>query len=169
MVACVTRMALLLSLALPLFSGAAGAATKVAPVNAKVAKPLTLTRVQDLDLGRVILGPGTWSAAAVSISRDGVFVCNNPNVTCTGTPKVATFNMTGSNNQVVKVIAPTVTLTNQGDPSQTLTLVLDSPAMVTMETSGNKGQDFSIGGSMSLSSTTPGGLYTGTINVTVDY
>ena len=162
-------MALLLSLALPLFDGPAGAATKVVPVNAKVAKPLTLTRVQDLDLGRVILGPGTWSAAVVSISQAGVFVCNNPNLTCTGAPKAATFNLTGTNNQVVKIIAPNVTLTNQGDPSQTLTLVLDSPATITMETSGNKGQDFSIGGSMSLSSTTPGGLYTGTINVTVDY
>lgn len=169
MIACRTRIALLLSLAVPLMSGPACAATKVAPVNAKVAKPLTLTKVQDLDLGRVILGPGNWSGAAVSISRGGVFACSSSNLTCTGTAKVATFNLTGTNNQVVKIIAPNVTLTNQGDPTQTLTLVLDSPGTITLETSGNKGQDFSIGGSLSLSSTTPGGLYTGTINVTVDY
>ena len=60
-------------LALSLFIAAgppvssAAAATKVVPVQAKPVKPLTLTPVQDLDLGTILLGSGTWSGATVGI------------------------------------------------------------------------------------------------------
>ena len=43
----------------------ARAATQNAPVNANVVKPLTLTSLQNLDLGTITLGPGTWSSATV--------------------------------------------------------------------------------------------------------
>jgi hypothetical protein len=62
-----------------------------------------------------------------------------------------------------------VTLTNQSDPTQTLTLVTDAPATLMLPNSGAPGIDFSIGGSVTLSSTTSGGTYVGTFNVTVDY
>ena len=145
------------------------AAPPVATVKAKIVKPLTLRWVQDLDLGMVVLGPGTWSGATVGISRDGVLSCTNANVTCTGAAKVATYNVTGTANQVARITAPNVTLVNQGDPSQTLTLIVDSPGTVVIPNSGNKGVDFSLGGAITLSSSTAGGLYSGTFNVTVDY
>jgi hypothetical protein len=147
----------------------AGAATIVAAVQAKPVKPLSLTSVQSLDLGSIILAPGTWSGASIGISRAGVFSCANANVTCTGTTKVAIYTVSGSNNEVVRITAPNVTLTNQGDPSKTLTLVVDSPGTVTLDTGGKKGTDFSLGGSIALTSSTAGGLYSGTFNVTVDY
>ena len=34
-------------------------------------KPLVLTKLQDLDLGTVTLGPGVWSNATVSLSQAG--------------------------------------------------------------------------------------------------
>jgi hypothetical protein len=145
------------------------AASAVIKVNAKATKPLTLTSIQDLDLGTIVLAPGTWSGAAVSISQAGVFSCTSPNTTCTGAPLVATYSVSGSNNEVVKVTAPNVTLTNQSDPTQTLTLVVNSPSTVTLANGGKKGTTFSIGGSITLSSSTAGGLYTGTFDVTVDY
>jgi hypothetical protein len=77
--------------------------------------------------------------------------------------------VTGTNNQVARITAPNVILTNQNDPTQTLTLVVDSPGSVTFNSSGKKGEVFSLGGSISLSSSTAGGVYTGTFNVTVDY
>jgi hypothetical protein len=40
---------------------------------------------------------------------------------------------------------------------------------VTLTNSGPPGSSFSLGGSISLSSTTAGGTYVGTFNVTVDY
>lgn len=163
---CLT-ISMLAATALPVAD--ARAATVVAAVQAKPVKPLSLASVQSLDLGSIILGPGTWSGATIGISRAGVFTCGSSNVTCTGTASVATYSVSGSNNEVVRITAPNVTLTNQGDPTKTLTLVVDSPGTVTLATGGKKGTDFSLGGSIALSSTTAGGLYSGTFNVTVDY
>ena len=147
----------------------ADAATQIVQVNAQVSKPLTLTFVQNLDLGTVVLGPGTWSGATVGISRTGTFSCGNVNVTCTGTAQVATYTATGSNGGTARITAPNVILTNQSDPTKTLTLAIDSPGTVTFTNSGSKGVNFSLGGSINLSSTTAGGVYSGTFNVTVDY
>ena len=147
----------------------ARAAPPVATVAAQVVKPLTLKWVQNLDLGTVVLGPGTWSGATVGISRAGVFSCTNANVTCTGATMAAQYNVTGTTNQTVRITAPNVTLVNQSDSTQTLTLVVDSPGTVVIPNAGKKGVDFSLGGSIALSSSTPGGVYSGTFNVTVDY
>lgn len=145
------------------------AATQLAQVRATVVKPLTLTRVQDLDLGTITLGSGTWSGVTVGISRGGVFSCASANVTCTGAPAVAIYNVTGTNGQTVRVTAPNVTLVNQADATKTLTLVVDGPGTVTLPNSGTKGVNFPLGGSIGLSSGTASGTYAGTFNVTVDY
>ena len=89
-------------------------------MQANIAKPLTLTWVQNLDLGTIVLGPGTWSNATVAISRAGLFSCANANVTCTGAAMVAKYNVSGTNNQTVRISTPNVTLTNMGDPTKTL-------------------------------------------------
>ena len=145
------------------------AASKVIPVKAQALKPLTLSSVQDLDLGTILLGPGTWSNATIGIAKSGAFTCANPNVTCSGVARVATYNLTGSNGAAVRITAPNVVLTNQSDPSKTLTLVVDNPGTVTIPNSGQKGVDFSLGGSIVVSSSTAGGTYAGTFNVTADY
>ena len=144
------------------------AASQTAMVTANVAKPLTLTRLQDLDLGTIILGPGTWSGANVGITRSEVFSCSG-NVTCAGPTAVAKYNVTGSNNQTIRITAPNVTLVNQSDSTKTLTLVVDSPGTVTLPNSGSQGVDLPIGGSISVSSNAAAGTYSGTFNVTVDY
>jgi len=148
---------------------AAAAAPGTAAVNASVVKPLILTWLQDFDLGSIVLGPGTWSGATVSISRAGTFSCTNANVTCSGATTVAQYNVSGSNNNVVHITAPNVTLVNQSDASQRLTLVVDNPGSVTLTNSGPPGTNFSLGGSITVSSATAGGTYTGIFNVTVDY
>ena len=160
---------LLIPFALGLSPAPAEAATQVVPVHAKPTKPLSLTRVSDLDFGTIVLAPGTWSNATVSISRTGQFSCASANLTCTGAPAVATYSVSGSNNEVVKITAPNVVLTNQSNPAQTLTLVVDSPGTVTLDSGGKKGTDFSLGGSITVSSATASGLYAGTFDVTVDY
>jgi hypothetical protein len=147
----------------------AGAATVTASVTASANKPLVLTKVQDMDLGTVTLAPGTWSNAMVSISQSGAFTCASANLVCTGATMPATYNVQGSKQQAVRISAPNVTLVNQNDSSKTLTLVTDAPATITLANSGFPGSNFSIGGSVTLSSTTPSGTYVGTFNVTVDY
>jgi hypothetical protein len=150
------------------FGAPAGAVTQSATVNANVVKPLTLVRLQNLDLGTVTMSTGSWSGATVGISRAGTFTCN-AKVICTGATAIASFSVTGTNRMNVLVSAPNVTLVNQSNPTKTLTLTIDSPGQVTLPNSGNQGVTFGIGGSITLNSTTPSGTYKGTINVTVNY
>jgi hypothetical protein len=157
-----------IALAALLVAAPAAAAPSVT-VQANIAKPLTLSWLQNLDLGTIVLGPGIWSNATVAISRAGTFSCVNANVTCTGAPMVAKYNVSGTNNQTVHISSPNVTLTNQSDPTKTLTLVVDGPGSLVLTNSGQPGTDFPIGGSIVLSSSTESGLYSGTFNVTVDY
>ena len=145
------------------------ASSQVATVSATVVKPLALKWVQDLDLGTIVLGPGIWSNATVGISRTGVFSCSNANVTCSGATQVAQYNVQGTNNNTARITAPNVTLTNQSDPTKTLTLTVDNPGSIPIPNSGQPGVNFSLGGSITVSSTTAGGVYSGTFNVTVDY
>ena len=146
----------------------AGAATQNASVTANVVRPLTLTSTQSLDLGTITLGLGTWSNAVVGISKTGVFSCGTQLV-CTGVPQVAKYKVTGTNKMVVRITAPNVTLVDAADPTQKLTLIVDSPAQVTLTSSGEPGVTFAIGGSITLNSTTATGTYSGTFGVTVDY
>ena len=169
MIVWVRSIALMLSLAAAAAGGDAYAANAVVQVNATATKPLSLTRIQDLDLGTIVLAPGTWSGATVSITRTGAFSCANPNTTCSGAPQVATYTVTGSNSAVVRIAAPNITLTNQSDPTKTLILAVDNPGTATLPNSGTKGINFSLGGSLALSSATVPGLYAGTFDVTVDY
>ena len=158
-------------LLLPLFAvvaAPAAAVTQNASVNANVVRPLTLVSLQDLDLGTITLKPGTWLGATVGISRTGAFTCN-ANTVCTGAPHVARYKVTGSNKMVVLITAPSVTLVNQSDSTKTLAMTLDNPRQVTLTSSGEPGNNFDLGGSISLSSTTVEGSYTGTLAVTVDY
>jgi hypothetical protein len=167
----VTKLALMLIVLsgfLPI-GAAAHAATAVAQVTAQGVKPLILTKVQDLDFGSVTLGTGVWSNATVALSQAGALTCVNPNITCTGATTVATYNVQGSKQQTVRISAPNVTLVNQSDSSQTLTLVTDAPADLVLANNGFPGSDFSIGGSVTINSTTAAGVYVGTFNVTVDY
>lgn len=142
---------------------------QVVSVNATVVKPLILTWLQNLDLGSIVLGTGTWSGATVAISKTGVFSCASANLTCSGATQYARYNVSGTNNTTVHITAPNVTLVNQSDPTQSLTMVVDNPGTVVLTNSGPPGTNFNLGGTITLSSTTAGGTYAGTFNVTVDY
>ena len=146
----------------------AAAVTQNASVTANVVKPLTLTSLQNLDLGTITLKLGSWSSATAGISRTGVLSCN-ANLICTGLTQVARYKVTGSNKQTVTITAPNVVLTNQSDSTKTLTLVVDSPGQVVLTSSGEPGNNFDLGGSITLSPSVASGTYQGSFNVTVDY
>ena len=162
------RLPVLLFPLVGLLAAPAAAVTQNAAVTAKVTRPLTLTSQQDLDLGTIILKLGSWSGARVGISRGGVFTCD-PNVVCSGAPQVARYKVTGSNKMVVVITAPNVTLVNQNDSTKTIVLTLDNPGTVTLTSSGEPGNNFNLGGSITLDSTTVPGSYSGTLAVTADY
>jgi len=120
-------------------------------------------------LGNIVLaGSGNWTGAQVAVSQTGVRTCA-ANLLCSGTSQMARYTVSGGNKQIVNITAPSVTLRNLSDPSKTLTLTLDAPQSVTLSNSGNQGEAFSVGGSLSLSSSTADGIYSGVLAVTVDY
>lgn len=145
--------------------------TPVGPVapntNAKasvnIKKPLTLKSTADLDFGDVtVLDSGT-----ISMDRTGVIACVATELTCAASGTPATYNVTGANNQAVTVTAPDVSLS--GSNGGTLTLVLNAPTSVTLTNAGSPGTDFNIGGSISIPASVNEGLYTGDLDVTVEY
>lgn len=163
-------LGVLATLIVPLGSaGGASAATVSAQVTANNVKPLVISKIQDFDLGSITLGTGVWSNATVSLSQAGALSCANANVTCSGATAVAQYNVQGSKQSVVQITAPNVTLVNQSDSTQTLTLVTDAPATLVLANSGFPGSNFSVGGSVTVNSTTASGIYAGTFNVSVDY
>ncbi len=155
--------------ATPALAAPVGPSDRNATATARIIKPLTLTWVQDLDLGTILLGAGAWTGAVVAIDSDGVFSCTNTNVTCSGATQVAMYNVTGTNNQTVTISAPDITLTNANDPTQMLVMSVDNPGSVLLGNSGAAGVDFSLGGSITVDSTTVDGVYSGDFDVTVDY
>ena len=150
------------------FSATAEAVTQSATVKVTVVKPLTLTALQNLDLGTITLAGGTWSNVTVGVSRAGVALCSNANVVCSGATAVARYKVTGTTSRWSDQRAE-CDADESGDPTKTLTMVADTPASVTLTSSGEPGINWDIGGSITLSSATADGTYTGTMNVTVDY
>jgi hypothetical protein len=143
----------------------AQAATVTAQANVKVLKPLTFSSKQDLDFGRIILG-GTGTKT-VSVSNTGVLTCA-AGFTCSGATRPAIFNVTGSNGEVVRIFAAPSDLINATNGS-TIRFTPTAPASVTLINSGNPGLDFNVGGSIAIPSTATDGVYSGVMDVTVDY
>lgn len=149
-------------------AGAVSPATQ-ATATAKIYKPLTISSVQNLDFGVIVLTGSSFSGEKVSISQAGALSCgSNPGVvlTCSGAPQAAKYHLVGTNNATVTITSPGFNLTGPG----TLAFTPSAPATVNLGATGSTaGVDFTIGGSISLASTTPDGVYNGTFQVTADY
>ena len=163
------RMTLAASVAaLTLTSAPAAAAptsaSTPATARARVVKPLTLTRTADMDFGDIVV----QDAGTATLAMGGGLTCTG-GLACAATGTPAAYVVTGTNNQVVTVTAPDVTLTNTGNPGTPLTLDLNAPTSVTLPNSGSSGQNFSVGGSIAVAASTRDGVYTGNLAVTVDY
>ena len=135
-----------------------------ATARARIVKPLTLTRTSHMDFGDIVV----QDAGVATLAMGGALTCS-VTLTCAATGTPAAYLVTGTNNQVVTVSAPDVTLTNAANPGTPLTLDLNAPASVLLPNSGAAGQNFSVGGSIAVAATTRDGVYTGDLAVTVDY
>ena len=149
-------------------ASAASPATQ-ATATAKIYKPLTISSVQNLNFGTIVLTGPTFSGEVVSLSQTGTLTCgSNPGVllTCSGTPQAAQYKLVGTNNATVTITCPGFNLTGPG----TLAFTPSAPATVNLGATGSTtGLTFGIGGSITLASNTPDGVYTGTFAVTADY
>ncbi|HEX8839826.1 MAG TPA: DUF4402 domain-containing protein [Sphingomicrobium sp.] len=140
-----------------------------ATATAKIYKPLTISSVQSLNFGTIVLTGASFSGEVVSINQAGALTCgSNPGVvlTCSGGAQAAQYKLVGTNNATVQITCPGFNLTGPG----TLAFTPNAPATVNLGAAGSTtGFTFSIGGSITLASTTPDGVYTGTFQVTADY
>lgn len=140
-----------------------------ATATAKIYRPLTITSVQNLNFGTIVLTGASFSGEVVSISQTGTLTCgSNPGVllTCSGAPQAAQYKLVGTNNATVTITCPPFNLSGPG----TLAFTPNAPSTVNLGASGaTTGFTFSVGGSITLASTTPDGVYTGTFQVTADY
>ena len=156
-----------LALTLAASPAAAVSPASQATANAKIFKPLTISKVQNLDFGVIVLGSGTWANETVTITQGGALTCGGgTNLTCSGSPLPAKYHLVGTNNAKVTISSPGFNLTGPG----TLAFTPDAPTLVDLGATGSTtGVDFSIGGSITLASSTPDGVYSGNFAVTADY
>ena len=156
-------------MATPAVAAPVGVSGAKPEARAKIVRPLTLTATGAVDLGTITLN-GVTADHVVSVSAAGILDCGGgtAELVCSGTTSVATYNVQGTNNQVVTIIKTPSNLTNANDGS-TLTFTPLGAASVTLTNSGVPGTDFNIGGSITVGTATTDGLYTGEVEVTVDY
>lgn len=151
-------------------SAQAVSASPKATANARLIKPLTLSVLQNLDFGTIVMGTLTANDT-VSISGAGAVSCGTSgNLTCSGTPKAAQFKITGTQGQSVLVSSSAATYSLTGSNGGTLTFTPSLPtSAITLGSSGSVGNNFNVGGSISVTPTTIDGVYSGQIDVQVTY
>ena len=133
--------------------------------NARIIRPLTLSATGSLDFGTIVLN-GITATRTVTVNDDATITCD-AELVCDATGLVPTYNVRGTQGQTVNIIKNTSTLTGSNGGSLTLTPV--GAASVLLTNSGVPGEDFTIGGSIDIDTTTVDGVYTGTVDVQVDY
>jgi hypothetical protein len=140
--------------------------TGAAPTaNARIIRPLTLTSTGALDFGTIVMN-GVTATRTVTLNADTTITCA-AELLCAANGTVPTYSVTGTQGQTVNIIKATSTL--NGSNGGTLTLTPVGAASLVLANSGAPGSPFDIGGSIDIAPTTADGVYTGTVDVQVDY
>ncbi len=136
--------------------------------TARIIRPLTLTSTGALNFGTIVL-VDVQADQTIALSNANVMSCGDAtSVTCSGATTVPTYNVRGTNKQVVSIIKTASDLTNGNDGTK-LSMQPTGDDTITLTSSGSPGDDFVIGGTIVIGTGTTDGVYTGTVDVTVDY
>jgi len=142
----------------------ASAATTTAVTTVSVVKPVSLSKLQDMDFGTLTFA-GFSGTRTIVLSRAGAITCA-VDIVCSGVAKQARFNVQGTNKLVVLLTYSGGTLSNGID---SIPFSPNGQSSITMINSGAPGLDFDVGGTLTISPTLVGGVYSGTMTVTADY
>lgn len=142
----------------------AAAAQTTAVTTVNVIRPVSISKLQDMDFGTLTFA-GFTGTRTITLSRAGGLTCA-ADIVCSGVPKQARFNVQGTNKMVVLLTYSGGTLSNGVD---SIPFTADGPASITMVNSGAPGLNFDVGGVLTVSPTLVGGVYSGTMTVTADY
>ena len=153
----------------PALAAPVGVAGAPPSATARIIRPLTLTSTGSLNFGTIVLN-GVTANRTVALDDGNVLDCGagTTELQCSGATSVPTYNVRGTNNQVVTIIKTATLLTNANDGS-TLSMTPTGLPNVTLTNSGAPGRDFTIGGTIVIGAATTDGVYSGVVNVTVDY
>lgn len=164
-----TALFSLLALSLPVAAGAAPvSASPKAKGQVALVKPLTLQRLNDMDFAT--LGVTTGGTATIN-PISGALTVSGGLVPLGGTPSPARYAGAASKNTVVNIRVPKqpVLITRVGG-SETLSVsnfTLDGQDKRTLAQSGSF--TFAVGADITVPAGTVDGLYTGEIDVTIQY
>lgn len=138
--------------------------------GARLIKPLTLTALRDLNFGTIVMGTISGDQT-VSISGAGAVTCgaSGGGLTCAGTPTSAAYRIVGTQGQVVTISSAAANFPLTGSNGGTLSFVPSFPTSLTLGNSGSPGNDFNVGGSVVINSSTVDGVYSGQIDIQVAY
>jgi hypothetical protein len=142
--------------------------------SASVVQPITLVKNSDLAFGSLVrpsLGSNTVTIDPTSGART-LSGTGDASLAANRTASRATYSVAGEGGATFSVTVPSSFTMARVGGNETLPVTLTASA-VSGALSGSIGAggsaNFSIGGSLPLSSTTVSGDYTGTFNVTVGY
>jgi hypothetical protein len=145
-----------------------------ATAGARLIKPLTLKANRGLNFGTIVMGTISGNQV-VSIDGAGLVTCgvDGGGLTCTNTAAAtassASYSVTGTQGQVVLITTAPTSLSNTSGGGGTLTLTPKAPEKLTLGNSGAAANDFTVGGSITISSSTVDGVYAGEVDVQVAY
>ncbi len=160
------RLSLLLA-ALAAVTGVASpasAATTTAVTTVNVVRPVSLSKLQDMDFGTLTFA-GFTGTRTIVLSRAGAITCA-ADIVCSGVAKQARFNVQGTNKLTVLFTYSGGTLSNGID---SIPFTPNGPGSIVMTNGGAPGVNFDVGGSLAVSSTLVGDVYSGTMTVTAEY
>ena len=149
------------------------AADPKAKATAKIIKPLTLTKLVggDLDFGTIVVGTLAGAEDVTLDATTGLVGCGSSgNLTCSGLTSAAKYKVTGTKGMSVHVDTTASDLTNTtSGGSETLLFTPDADFDMPLTNGGAAGDNFNIGGKISIDSSTVDGLYEGFVEVQVSY
>jgi len=164
-----TKAALAATLATGLIAAPALAANSDAKpftATAKIVKPLTLTKVTDLDFGTITMLPAL-SSQTVSVNPDNTTSCGGANLSCSFPAQAAaSFTIAGTGNQSLTVDLGTPPTELSDGLGNVVSFTVDAPASTALVDGVGS---FGVGGDIVVASSTADGTYTADLEVTVSY
>ncbi len=158
------RLILYAAIAATVLAIPANAAQTTAVTTVKVIRPVSLSKLQDMDFGTLSFA-GFTGTRTITLSQAGTLTCA-ADIVCSGVPRQARFNVQGTNKMVILLTYTGGTLSNGVD---SIPFTADGPASIMMTNSGAPGLNFDVGGTLTVDPTLIGGVYSGTMTVTADY
>jgi hypothetical protein len=153
----------------PVITGGVSSSLPSTGATVKVARPIGMAWVSDLQFGSIV-PPATGSSTITISKTDGSRTVGGKGTALGSGNTRGVFTITGEGDQRFDTTVPdSVTLTSPGGDTLAVTLT----SSVTTRLDGTLGAagtaTLGIGGQMTITPTTPSGLYSGTFTVGVDY